>query len=288
MSKIFVTGATGTVGTQLIPLLLRRGAEVRVGVRSPDKARHLAELGADVVRFDLEEPTTARAALAGVERLFIIMPPLLVSSSADASLLAAAREAGVRFVARLSTMGADADSPTVMGRHHAAADDRVRASGLDWALIKPTFFMDNLLTFNIDGIRSEGAFYGAAADGKVSWVSSRDIAEVAAAVLLDPGAHRGREYALTGPEAVSCAEVAALVSEVAGRQVRYVDVSPEQLRASMVARGIPAAFADGIATLEQAKASGRMAAISPAFEQVVGHPGERYRDFLARNRAQLT
>jgi len=287
MPKIFITGATGTVGTQLIPVLARRGADVRVGVRSPDKARHLAELGAEVVRFDLEDRATVHAALAGVDRLGVIMPPFLVGSPAEASLVGAAREAGVRFVTRLSTIGATADGLTPMARHHAAADERVRTSGLDWTLIKPTFFMDNLLTYSIDSIHRDGAFYGAAGDGKASWVSSRDIAEVAAAALLDPSAHRGQDYELTGPEALSSAEVAALASEVAGRTIRYVDIPAETLRSNLIAAGTPAAFADGIVTLEALKASGKMAAVSPNVERILGRPGERYRDFLLRNRARL-
>lgn len=291
MSKILVTGATGKIGAQLVTTLLARGAAVRAGIRSPDQpgdvARELAAGGAELVRFDLQDPDTVRHALIGVDRLFVLAPPMLLEPSLIGAVLGAAREAGVRSIVKVSSMGATANSASHFGRLHAASDELIRRSGLDWTLLLPTFFMDNLLVFAIDGIRAHGAFYGAAGDGKISFVSSRDIAEVSAAVLLDPGAHRGKEYVLTGPEAVSNAEVAALVSEAAGRTIRYFDVSPEQFRASVIGGGVPAAFADGLVALEAVKAAGGAAAISPAVEQVLGHPGERYRDFLLRNRARL-
>ena len=286
MSKILVTGATGKVGHQLVSTLVARGADVRAAVRNPDRARPRLP-GAELAPFDYQDPAATAAALRGVERLFVIVPPELLDPAVVGRLVAAAREAGVSFIAKLSSMGSTADSEVFIGRMHAASDQIVRTSGADHALILPTGFMDNLLTFTLDAIRDQRAFYGASGDGKVSWVSSRDIAEVAAAVLLDPVAHRGAEYTLTGPEPLSAPEIAALVSEVAGATVRYVDVPPEVYRAQLVERGLPEPLADALTIMERYKASGRLAAVSPAVERVLGRPGERYRDFLGRHRALL-
>jgi len=286
MPTILVTGATGKVGAQLVSILVTGGAAVRAAVRAPDRAGELAALGAELARFDYDDPASARAALVGVDRLFIIAPPTLAPATMS-DLLDAAGAAGVRFIGKLSTMGASPDSPIQLGRAHAATDELIRSSGADFALLRPTVFMDNLVAFAAGSIRDRGAFFGASGDGRVSWVSSRDLAEVAAAVLLEPAAHRGQTYRLTGPEPLSCPDVAAILSEIVGRPIRYVDLPPDQLRASLIERGIPAPFADGLVTLEAVKASGELAAVSPAVEQVLGRPGERYRDFLRRHRDRL-
>jgi len=276
MPTILVTGATGKVGAQLVSILVTGGAAVRAAVAPPTAPGELAALGAELARFDYDDPASARAALVGVDRLFIIAPPTLAPATMS-DLLDAAGAAGVRFIGKLSTMGASPDSPIQLGRAHAATDE----------LLRPTVFMDNLVAFAAGSIRDRGAFFGASGDGRVSWVSSRDLAEVAAAVLLEPAAHRGQTYRLTGPEPLSCPDVAAILSEIVGRPIHYVDLPPDQLRASLIERGIPAPFADGLVTLEAVKASGELAAVSPAVEQVLGRPGERYRDFLRRHRDRL-
>jgi uncharacterized protein YbjT (DUF2867 family) len=284
MAKILVTGATGTVGSNLVEALRARGADVRVGVRSPEKAARLAEAGVEVVKLDFDAPETLASAMAGVERLFLLSPFTDELVAPTRAAMAAANTAGVTFVLRISALGASEDAPLALGRKHGAADKAVIDSGIPYALILPTFFQDNIIKFHLGTVRGQGAFYGASGTGSTSYISSRDIAEVAAAILLAPDAHLSKSYVLTGPEAVSDGELAGLISKVTGREVKYIDLPPEQLAGGMREQGAPEWMIEALIGLEGIKAAGYAAEVSPAVEQILGHKGETYESFLQRHK----
>ncbi len=289
MTTTFITGATGTIGNQLARLLLERGDHtVRVGTRRPEAAAALAALGAEVAALDLDDPSTLPAAFAGVDRLFLVGPQTTSEFGATVQpILAAAKAAGVRFVLRLSALGASTDGGFALAREHGIGEAHVAASGIDWAILRPTFFQDNLLNFQGAAVAKDGAFYGASGGGAVSYISSADVARTAASILADPAPHVGKRYVLTGPEAMTDEALAALATDVIGKPLRYVDVTPDQLRGSMVEAGMPAWIADSLVALESVKAQGYAAEVSPAVEDITGKPPETYRAFLARNRARL-
>jgi uncharacterized protein YbjT (DUF2867 family) len=174
-----------------------------------------------------------------------------------------------------------------VGRKHAAAEQLVKDSGADWAVLRPTFFMDNFVNYAGEGIRTQGSIYGASKGQPVSYISSRDIAEVAASILLDPAPHSAKTYELTGPAAMRDEEVAERLAESLGREVRYVDLTPEQITEAAKSQGAPVWMAEAFGGLEQIKGQGWAAGVSPAVSQILGHEGERFESFLTRNRARL-
>lgn len=289
MTKTLITGATGTIGRQTAEALLAAGeTEVRVGVRRPEAAAGLAEAGANVVRLDLEDPSTFGGAFAGVDRLFLLGPQGREDFGEDVKpILDSAKAANVGHVVRLSALGANADADFALGRGHGIGEDHVKASGLAWTIIQPTFFQDNVVKYTGGSIQKEGAFYGASNTGKTAYVSSADIARVTAAVLAKPDEHVSKTYVLTGPEAFSDDEVATLLSEVTGNIVKYVNVTPEQLRGAMTSSGAPDWLADSFVALEAVKAAGWAEAITTSVKDLTGREPETYRAFLQRNRAQL-
>lgn len=287
MTEILVTGATGNVSQQVVSSLLEQGASVRAGVRDPDRATRLAEAGAEVVRYDHDDPPTLTAAFDGVERAFLLVPFVPDFAELGRAAVEAARQAGVKHVVKLSAIGADAASDFWIARNHGLVDEALAASGIGYTILRPTFFMDNFINYAGATIRAQGTFYGAGGEQQVSWVSSRDIAAVAAEALLHPEKHAGQTYELTGGEASSGAEVARVLSSALGREITYTDLSLDQYAEGARQRGTPELFVEAFVGLEKVKAQGHAAAISPHVEQVLGRKPERLADFIQRNADRL-
>lgn len=233
---ILVTGATGNVASQLIPLLLARGVTVRALVRDPKKAAPLAAQGVELVEGDLERPRTLGRGFEGADAMMSIVPPGPRAPQLASSALWAARQGGVKHVVRLSAVGAAHDAPTLNSRLHALSDAELERSGLAYTILKPHFFMQNLF-MAAQSVASEGAIYMALGDGKMSVVDVADIAAVAAHVLTTPG-HEGKSYTPTGPASIGMAEVAAAFSEALGKPVRYVPIPVEAADAAMAQHGM--------------------------------------------------
>ena len=287
MTQILITSANGTVGTATIRALRAAGVAVRAGLRSPEKGQALAELGAEVVRWDYTAPETMRSALADIDRLFLVTPWVPEMTDLVAAAVQAANQAGVKFVLRSSGAGANPDAPVALPRQHGIGERLVRESGIPAAVIRPTFFMDNLINYAGATIRVEGAFYGAANDGKVAYISSRDIGRVAAAILQEPAEHQGKLYELTGPQALTEAEAAERLAAALGKPVKYVNLTPDQLAGGLRSHGVPDFMVEGLVFLESVKAQGWAAQVSPAVAQITGRPAESLSDFLRREAQRL-
>ena len=241
---ILVTGATGSNGREIIKHLALRNVQVRAMVRDRDRARAIAVPNVEVVEGDFDRPETLLDALAGVKRAFLITNS---SDSAQAQQLAfidAAKQRGVKHIVKLSQFEADANSPGRFLRYHAAVEAAIQASGIAYTFLRPNLFMQGLLNFR-STIATQSTFYAAASDAKVSAVDVRDIAEVAVASLTETG-HEGKIYDLTGPQALTHAEMADRLSNALGRQIAFVDVSPLAMHDMLLSVGFPLWQADGL------------------------------------------
>lgn len=241
---ILVTGATGSNGREIVKHLALRNVQVRAMVRDRDRARAIAVPNVEVVEGDFDRPETLLDALAGVKRAFLITNS---SDSAQAQQLAfidAAKQRGVKHIVKLSQFEADANSPGRFLRYHAAVEAAIQASGIAYTFLRPNLFMQGLLNFR-STIATQSTFYAAASDAKVSAVDVRDIAEVAVASLTETG-HEGKIYDLTGPQALTHAEMADRLSNALGRQIAFVDVSPLAMHDMLLSVGFPLWQADGL------------------------------------------
>jgi uncharacterized protein YbjT (DUF2867 family) len=238
---ILVTGATGTVSRALIEALKtsRSSVSLRALVRNEARAGELRGGGVETVVGDLDESESLPRAFEGVDELWLLTAPGPRAPENSMNALWAARQAGVKRVVRMSAIGAAHDAPTRNGRLHALSDQEVQASGLRWTLLRPHFFMQNLLGFAA-GIERDGNLYFNLGQGRVGLVDVRDIAEVAARVLLDDtGRHDGKIYTPTGPESLSLADVTAELGRATNRAARYVAVPDEAMRSSLLGFGVP-------------------------------------------------
>ncbi|MEW1959870.1 SDR family oxidoreductase [Kineococcus sp. NPDC059986] len=274
MGLIAVTGATGQIGGRVARGLAAAGAPQRLVVRDPRRAPDLD--GADVRVATYDDGEAMRHAFDGADVL------LFVSGAEDAGRLEqhrrvveAAAAAGVRRVVYTSFLGASPASTFTFARDHAETEDLLSAARFTTTFLRDNFYLDVLPEFVTDG-----ALRGPAGSGRVSAVARADVAEVALAAVLDE-AHGGRSYDLTGPQALSFAEIAATISEVRGVPVGYVAETVEEAYASRAAAGAPGFMVDGWVSTYTAVAAGELEAVSDAVRTVLGREPRSLQDVLS-------
>lgn len=264
---ILVTGATGTTGRQIVEELRRAGATgVRALVRDPARAAFVREAGFETAEGDFDRPETLAAAFEGVGRALLLTPPSPQTFEHNRLFIEAAAKARVRHVVKLSAIGADASGPDGFGRWHGQSEDFLKSSGLAWTMLRPNFFMQNLLG-QAGQIAATGSIFQPVGDARASFIDARDIAAVAAHALTE-GGHEGRTYTLTGPGALSYGDVAAQLSEASGRNIEYVPVTPGQFREGALAAGLPEWLVSALERLNELFASGRVAEVTDDVRRV--------------------
>ncbi|WNV75901.1 NmrA family NAD(P)-binding protein [Geodermatophilus sp. DSM 44513] len=275
---VLVTGSTGTIGRRVAESLDAAGAEVRRAVRPGH--RYLPE---GAVAFDLTDPGTWPAAFAGVDTLFLVRPPDM--GDVRRGLLpavAAARDAGVRSVVFLSVQGVE----RLRVVPHATVERWLRGSGLGWTFVRPSFFTQNLVTVHTPDIRDRDSIVLPAGSGRTAFVDARDVAAVAAAALLDPVAHRGRAWTVTGPEALTYAEVADVLGDVLGRPITYRDPGVVGwLRHARRTLGLPARMALLTAGIYTTARLGLAAGVTDDVRSVTGRAPATVRETAVREQA---
>ncbi len=192
---ILVTGATGRTGSEVVKELIAKGEQVRALVRDPERAEAIRGPGVELVVGDVEKPETWDAALNGVEKAFLLSPEGPQMAELHGKFAEAANNAGVRHLVRMSILVANPDSPLAIGKWHGEADQNVANSGIPYTIIRPAYFMQNIIG-SARMIASDGVIPGAMADGKVGVIDTLDIGNVADTVLTSVG-HEGKTYPLT-------------------------------------------------------------------------------------------
>jgi uncharacterized protein YbjT (DUF2867 family) len=249
--RILVTGATGTIGSEVFRRLAAAGERPRALVRDAQSAR--ARLGdrAEHAVGDLDIPATVDVAMEGVDRVFLLTRQSSRQSAQERNVIAAAQKAGVRRLVKLSVFHADDSSRLRIARQHRDTERALEASGLAYAIVRPVFLMQNLLAM----VRGS-AIRTAARDGRVAMVDARDVAASAVAALTGRRDGDGKTYTLTGPQPLSFDEVAAIVARQTGARVRHERVGPDAVRHAVAASGAEAWFADDMARLHDMLAAG--------------------------------
>jgi uncharacterized protein YbjT (DUF2867 family) len=226
---ILVTGATGKCGSAAAKELLKKGEVIRVLVRDEAKAMDLLKAGgADIVVGDISQQADIDGALAGCEKALLLLPNSEQQLELEKMFIERAKAAGVKHIVKLSSMEAVADTQLPIPAIHWAAEEYLRASGLDWTMIKPSFFMQNLLG-NAVTIKSMQKFFLPLGKGKTGMIDCRDIGAVICEALTGTG-HESESYEITGPELLDFYQVADHFSEVLGHKIEYVDQPPEAFR----------------------------------------------------------
>ncbi len=198
---ICVTGAGGTVSSDLIKQLESASAPFRAAHFSNEKAEAARARGIDAVIIDYNRPETLREAFRGCDKLFLLGPNALNQTQLERNAVEAAKAAGVRHIVKQSVMGAVEESYS-LARVHRPVEKAIESSGLGWTFLRPNSFMQNVVTYMGATIKAEGTFYSASGEAKISHVDVRDIAAMAVKALTESN-HEEKAYRLTGPEALT-------------------------------------------------------------------------------------
>jgi uncharacterized protein YbjT (DUF2867 family) len=277
MTTILVTGATGNLGHHVVRQLARRGVTTRALVRDPAAAAarigEVGEVGASVELHagDLDDPATIRTALQGVDRVFVNAADGPAKVAQERRVIDLAAEAGVELVVKLSALHADESSPLPAFAWHGTVERHLAASGLSAVVLQPAFFMANLLMV-APGVAATDTLFAPTGGAKVAMVDVRDVAEVAAAVLCDPG-YAGRTLTVTGPEAITFDDVAAAIGAAVGCPIRYVDLTPEEARPRFAGAALPPWVRRHLEGVFELIRNGEFARTSDTVRAVTGGPG---------------
>jgi (4-alkanoyl-5-oxo-2,5-dihydrofuran-3-yl)methyl phosphate reductase len=273
-----ITGATGDVGSKVVTQLIERGERPRVFVRNAAKARALFGDQAEIFPGDLADDNTLRAAMDGVDAVFLVNSgpriPELDRLAADA-----AKAAGVKLLVKLSSL--DAEEDLALGAWHARGEAAIRASGVPFTFVRPSGFMSNLLAWT-HSIQSEGVVRSSTGAGRRPFIHSEDIAAVAVEALTS-GKYEGQCLPLTGPEALTFDEITARISTAVGRSLRYEAIGDKEAERRFAATGASAEEVAAHIELWRAIRKGRLAKVTDGVERVLGRKPIGLDQWLAEN-----
>ncbi|MGW2086255.1 NAD(P)H-binding protein [Streptomyces sp. NPDC001880] len=271
---ILVTGATGTIGREVVRRIPADLA-VRIMARDPGRVAG-AGAGAEVVSGDYSDPASLVGVLHGIRTVFLVTNP---GGDDDSNFIRAAGSAGVRHVVKLSAAAvADSRAEDLITRWQRRNEDLLRGSGMEWTLLRPRAFMSNTLSW-VGSIRSDHvvrALYGASAN---ACVDPRDVAEVAVRALTEDG-HVGRTHTLTGPEAITAVEQTARLAELLCRPLRFEELEPEQARAALGAR-YPADIVEALLESAERGREGSKAEVDGTVAALLGRPAGTFRGWAS-------
>ena len=281
---ILVTGATGLNGKELVRQLSARGVAVRALVRNPARAEAIAALPhVEIVQGDMAQPETLAAGLRGVDRAMLISSSDPVMLDVQSNFIDAAKQAGVKHVVKLSGIMPELDSAFRFARMHGEIEKRLEASGMAFTHLRAGEFMPAYFR-QVPNIIAKGAIFLAMEEARIASIHVGDIAEIAARVLTGAG-HAGRIYPLTGPQALTMAEIAEKLSAATGNTIRYVNVPPEAARQAQLAAGMPPYLADALFELFAERRNGKEAKVWPDAAALLGRPPTSFDEFARRNAA---
>ncbi len=279
--KYLVTGATGNIGSLVVERLLARGDRPGVFVRDADKARARFGDRVDIAVGDLADASSLTPALAGVDALFLVNAGHDLELR-DAAAADAAKSAGVKHLVKLSSI--DAREQNIgTGVWHAGGEEAIRASGIPFTFVQPSGFMSNALYW-ARSIKADGVVRTATGDGKIPFIHSEDIAGVVVEALTTRE-YVGASLPITGPEALSYAEMTETIAAVIGKPLRFEAISDEAARQQQIAWNAPPEMVEARLSIFRAIREGRLAAMTDTVERVLRRKAIRFRTWVEQNAA---
>lgn len=233
---ILIIGATGKTGASVVSHLLKKGCSLRALIRNPEKEAALTDAGVDVVVGEVADSAALEKAMQGVKKVFLLLPNSFDQLELEKKVVDAAVKVGVELFVKQSSQESVEGTDKPIPLNHLASEAYVKASGLNWVMIRPTFFTQMLLTC-APGIKAADKLIFPMGLGKVAATDARDVGEVVANVLTQSG-HENKSYDLTGPEILTFSEIADIFTQVLGRQITYVDQPMEDFYA-LLAKFVP-------------------------------------------------
>lgn len=279
--KILVTGATGTVGSEVARALKNKQASFVAAMREPDKVQEILGNEVQTVKFDYANPDTFEEATSGVDRVFLLGPPM--NQELDKLLSPFVKyleQKGIKRVVYLSALGAE-NLKDVMP-FHTNMEALLKERGFKYTFLRPTFFAQNFKNYEWENILDRKITYAPAGNGKVAFVDIRDVGEVAAKILTEPG-HEGKAYALTGPEALTYHDAARILSKIRNESISYPEPSDEEYTQALKSSGAPDFIAQYMIRIYGMVRHGKADQIRNDVEQILGRKPNDLETVLKRD-----
>lgn len=289
--RIIVTGAAGHLGQRIVHHLLETygvaPARIAAASRSPEKLAALAAKGVETRKADFDDPETLKGAFAGGGRILVISTDAVGEPgkrlAQHRAAIAAAAAAGASQILYTSMPEPGPGSPILFAPDHLGSEEAVKATGVPYVIFRNAWYFENLLP-SLPQVVASGQWFTSAGDGRTAYVARDDIARAIAAVLAAPVGDSAT-YTLTGDEALTTDEIAALVSAIAGKEIAVIQVSDAELQAGLEKAGLPAPIAALLTSFDANTRSGRIAATTDDTRKLGGHAPARLEDFLRANKA---
>ena len=275
---ICITGSGGTLGSEVIRQLISEKISFRGAFFSKEKAKTARLKGIEAVTIDYNTPETLLAAFQGCEKLFLLGPNTPDQTRLELNAVEAAKTAGIRHIVKQSVMGA-ADQSYSLAKVHYPVEEAIKSSGIAWTFLRPNSFMQNLVTYMGESIKTQRVFYSSSSTAGISHVDVRDIATVALKALTTQG-HEQMAYALTGPEAWTYDKLADELTKALGRKIRHINLSTTDYKSGMLAQGMPEEIADRMLDLERYFREGNASRITNDIKQVTGQEPRPYSEYI--------
>ena len=294
---ILVTGVTGTVGSEVVKQLVSpisspsssgQRSVIRAAVHSKNKADKFREQygseTVEVVHMDYNKPETVATSLDKVGKLFLLTLPSLNMTDISSKVISEAKKNGVQYIVKLSVFGADAEPGITIGRLHRQEEKIIEECGITYTFLRSSAFMQNFVNYYGYNIKAQNAIYLPAGNGKISFVDARDVAAVAAKLLLSENnrrtQHENKAYVITGPEALSYSQVTEIISKGIGKKISYIDTEEEDARKAMESMGIEDWLIDAILEEFYNTKVGNRSTTTNTVEEIIGRKPTPFAQFV--------
>ena len=278
---ILITGATGKTGSATAKSLSEKGETFRALIRNEEKKEGLESLGGEVVIGSIENTEVVNQSMQGVKTVLVLLPNSESQLALEKQLVDSAKQAGVERIVKMSSIEATPDATSPIPKLHLESEEYIKQSGLAWTMIKPNFYMQNLLA-SAGTIKEQGKIFLPMGDGKTGMIDTTDVGKVLAKVLSEDG-HESMNHEITGPEILSFYEVAEIFSQVLGKQVDYVDVPMDAYKETLGQFLTNQWHLDAVIDLFKGIAEGGIEDKTDTFSELMGETPKSLSQFLAEN-----
>ena len=278
---ILITGATGKTGSATAKSLGEKGETFRALIRNEEKKEGLESLGGEVVIGSIENTEVVNQSMQGVKTVLVLLPNSESQLALEKQLVDSAKQAGVERIVKMSSIEATPDATSPIPKLHLESEEYIKQSGLAWTMIKPNFYMQNLLA-SAGTIKEQGKIFLPMGDGKTGMIDTTDVGKVLAKVLSEDG-HESMNHEITGPEILSFYEVAEIFSQALGKQVDYVDVPMDAYKETLGQFLTNQWHLDAVIDLFKGIAEGGIEDKTDTFNELMGETPTSLSQFLAEN-----
>jgi len=278
---ILITGATGKTGSATAKSLGEKGERFRALIRNEEKKEGLESLGGEVVIGSIENTDVVNQSMQGVKTVLVLLPNSESQLALEKQLVDSAKQAGVERIVKMSSIEATPDATSPIPKLHLESEEYIKQSGLAWTMIKPNFYMQNLLA-SAGTIKDQGKIFLPMGEGKTGMIDTTDVGKVIAKVLSEDG-HESMNHEITGPEILSFYEVAEIFSKALGKQVDYVDVPMDAYKETLGQFLTNQWHLDAVIDLFKGIAEGGIEDKTNTFNELTGETPKSLSQFLAEN-----